>query len=195
MSPPPLRSHTTDAHAGAARPMLALLLFAAWVLTGCGEPRGVTGEQIDLVAWYIEDVAHGQTRNPQELKLSDRTPEMDNIATWLAGASLREQHQPPRQLASRRDRWPEVKALFAQGHAVVLDDGLIGANPKSTREDQTYALPIVDAENRDRRSLDALLISLSKCDRAEAKIWVARMAAARVALDVQGGAKRWVGKY
>jgi hypothetical protein len=175
--------------------MLLTVMVCALLGSSCGDPRGVTGDQIDLVAWYLEDVAHGQPRNPQELKVTNPTPEMDRIATWLAGTTVREQHQPPRQLASRRERWPEVKALFVQGHAVVLDDGLIGANPSSSREDQTYALPIVDAENRDRRSLEALLISLAKCDRAEAKIWVARMAAARVKLDTQAGAKRWVGKY
>lgn len=178
------------------RRLLLVGLLGVLVLTSaCGDPRGVSADQIDLVAWYVEDVAHGQTRNPQELRVTDATPEMERLATWLAGTTVREQNQPPRQLASRRERWPEVKALFVQGHAVVLDDGLIGANPKSSREDQTYALPIVDAENRDRRSIDALLISLAKCNHAEAKSWVARMAAARVTLDTQAGAKRWVGKY
>lgn len=177
------------------RSLLLCVVACALLSSGCGDPRGVAGDQIDLVAWYIEDVAHGQPRNPQELRVTNPTPEMDRIATWLAGTTVREQHQPPRQLASRRDRWPEVKALFVQGHAVVLDDGLIGANPKASREDQTYALPIVDAENRDRRSLEALLISMAKCNHAEAKTWVARMAAARVQLDTQAGAKRWVGKY
>jgi hypothetical protein len=171
---------------------LALVLL---LLSGCGEPRGVPTTDVDLVTWYIEDLIHGNPRNPQELVLPDSSEEMERIATWLAGGTVREQYLPPKQVAARRDRWPVLKALFRQGQAVVLDDGLVAANPKVSKDDLTYALPIIDAENLDRRSITALLIGMSKSERIEAKVWIARTAEARVALDTQGGAKRWVGKY
>jgi hypothetical protein len=171
------------------------LLVASLLMSGCGEPRGVNTTDVDLVVWYIEDVVHGNPRNPQELVLPGSSDEMARIATWLAGGTVRDQYLPPRQIAERRDRWPALKALFRQGQAVVLDDGLVAANPLVSKDDQTYALPIIDAENLDRRAINALLISMSKAERPEAKVWLARSTDARITLDTQGGAKRWVGKY
>jgi hypothetical protein len=174
--------------------LLALLACLPFAVTGCGAVRGVDNDNIDLVTWFIEDVAHGQTRNPQELVLPNSSEEMERLATWLTGTSVRDQYHPPRQLASRRDRWSVIKALFRQEQAVVLDDGLIAANPLLSKDDQSYALPIIDAENLDRRALDALVIAVAKAEHAQAKVWLARSRAARLALDVQGGARRWVGK-
>lgn len=175
--------------------MSAPLALVLVLVSGCGEPRGVPTTDVDLVVWYIEDLVHGNPRNPQELVLPNSSEEMARIATWLAGGTVREQHLPPKQVASRRDRWPVLKSLFRQGQAVVLDDGLVAANPLVSKDDLTYALPIIDAENLDRRSINALLIGMSKAERAEAKVWLARTAEARINLDTQGGAKRWVGKY
>jgi hypothetical protein len=190
-------STAADHHTGTLtrRTMLAALVCSPLLLSACGQTRGVRNDDIDLVTWFIEDLVHGLTRNPQELVLPDSSEEMTRIATWLVGGNVRDQYQPPRQVALRRDRWPALKALFLQGQAVVLDDGLVAANPQVTKEDQAYALPIIDAENLDRRAIDALLISLARADRAAAAVWVARSATARVALDTQGGAKRWAGKY
>lgn len=179
----------------ARRAALGLAIGAVLLLGACDGSRGVAPEQVDLVAWYVEDVTHGNTRDPRELELPDSTAELAQIATWLSGTTVRDQRMPPRQLAARRDRWPVLRALFLQGQAVVLDDGLVAANPKAPKEDQAYALPIIDAENRDRRTIDSLLIGMAEADHRGAKAWLARLAAARMALDTQGGAKRWVGKY
>ena len=164
-------------------------------MTACGQPRGVSSDDIDLVTWFIEDVVHGNSRNPQELVLPDSSEEMERLAGWLADGQARDRYQPPPQVASRRDRWPVLKALFLQGQAVLLDDGLVAASPQLEKDDRAYTLPIIDAENHDRRTIDALIISLARADRSQAKVWLARSVAARLALDVQGGAKRWVGKY
>jgi hypothetical protein len=177
------------------RLLLAGLLCSPLLVSACGEERGATADDIDLVTWFIEDVVHGLRRDPQELVLPDSTEEMSRISTWLGGSSTPDRYQPPRQVATRRERWPVLKALFLQGQAVVLDDGLVAASPKLPKEDLTYALPIIDAENLDRRAIDALLISLARADHRSAKVWVARAAAARIALDTQGGAGRWAGRY
>ena len=169
-------------------------------MTACGEPRGVVSDDIDLVTWFIEDVIHGNSRNPQELVLPDSNEEMERFALWLADGQARDaqtpdRYQPPPQVAFRRDRWPVLKALFLQGQAVLLDNGLVAANPQLEKEDRAYALPIIDTENHDRRTIDALIISIARAEHSQAKVWLARSTAARLALDVQGGAKRWVGKY
>lgn len=177
------------------RTLLIALACSPLLLPACGEPRGMSRDHIELVTWFIEDVAHGNVRNPQELVLPDSNDELERIASWLAGGSERDQYQPPRQIASRRDRWPVLKALFLQSQAVVLDDGLVGANPQQSKEDQAYALSIIDAENLDRRALDALVISMARANHSAAKIWLARSTAARLTLDTQSGAQRWIGKY
>ena len=77
---------------------------------------------------------------------------------------------------------------------MVLDDGLIAAIPSLSKEDQAYIFPVIDSENNDRRHIDALVISMINADHAAAKSWLTRAAGARIALDVQAGAKRWVEK-
>lgn len=173
--------------------LLALVL--ALMLNSCGEPRGFPRENMDLVAWYIEDQIHGNSRRPEELNLTTSTPEMEKVATWLRGTMVRDQHIFPRHLDARRQRWPAIKALFQEGHVVVLDDGLVAAIPSLSKEIQAYVFPVIDSENHDRRYIDALVISMIDADRVDAQSWLARAAAARIALDVQAGAQRWVGKY
>ncbi len=174
--------------------VIAALGLLMW-LSGCGGTRAMPPDQLDLIAWYIEDVVHGQVRKPDELVLPESSEEMERIATWLAGGTVRDQYVPPRQVASRQERWPALKALFLQSLVVVLDDGLVAATPTLKKEDQTYVLPVIDGENLDRRAIDALVISMIRADRGEAARWLARSGSARVALDTQAGAKRWVGKY
>ncbi len=171
-------------------------LLIALLLCGCGEPRGLPPENMDLVAWYIEDQIHGNIRRPEELVLTTSTPEMEKIATWLRGTTVRDQHIFPHHLEARRQRWTAIKALFQEGSVVVLNDGFIAAIPSLSPEIQSYVFPVIDSENIDRRQIDALVISMMNSDDTEAKSWLARAAAAaRIALDVQAGAKRWAGKY
>lgn len=174
--------------------MIAALSLLIW-FSSCAESRALPPEHADLIAWYIEDVAHGNVRKSDELVLTPSSDAMERVATWLAGGMVRDQHIPPRQVASRRERWPALKALYLQGLVVVLDDGLVAATPTLAKEDQAYVLPVIDSENLDRRSINALVISMVQADRNEASLWLARSATARIALDTQAGAKRWVGKY
>jgi hypothetical protein len=177
--------------------LLKLILFCLLVFipligfTGCGNVRGLADEQAELVAWYIEDVARGTTRNPDELVLPMSTPEMERIAGWLAGSQIKEQRVQPSQINERQKRWSALHALFLQGEVMILTDGLVAPSPTLSRADQIYILPIVDAENQDRRSIDALIISISKTDHNGAQRWLAMSAAARLALDTKAGATHW----
>jgi hypothetical protein len=160
-------------------------------VTSCGPVRGLPPEQAELVAWYIEDVIHGAHRQPTELILPNPAPGMERVASWLAGGHIKGTLVHPRQIDERIRRWSALRSLFLQRQVVVLNDGLVAPAPALTREDLTYVLPVVDAENQDRRSIDALIISLSNADHAAAKSWVAWSASARLALDKQAGATHW----
>jgi hypothetical protein len=166
-------------------------LIVLMAFTACGTVRGLSNDHAELVAWYIEDVARGTPRNPDELVLPMTTPEMARIASWLAGSKIKDKQVQPRQIDERQKRWSAIHSLFIQGEVVVLSDGLLAPAPALSRADQIYILPVVDAENLDRRSLDALIISMSNSDHDGAKKWVATTAAARLALDTKAGATHW----
>ncbi|MBA3939526.1 MAG: hypothetical protein H0X38_18910, partial [Planctomycetes bacterium] len=56
------------------------------------------------------------------------------------------------------------------------------------------ALAVVDAENHDRRTLDAVLLSMIAADDRVAGAYLEAVARARVESDVKGGAEVWAGK-
>jgi hypothetical protein len=171
--------------------ILTGVILLGVLLASCEQERGLPPDQMDLVAWYIEDVAHGNARDPGELVLPDAGEAMSKIAIWLAGGQVRDQHIPPKQLETRRDRWPALRSLFLQGQVVALEDGLVAPSPGLDSDDRLYVLPVVDAENHDRRNIDALVIGLSAADHAAARHWLGRSSTARHALDLQHGAKAW----
>jgi hypothetical protein len=168
---------------------LTLLLLGS--LNSCGTTRGLSNEHADLVAWYIEDVIRGAPRQSDELVLSESTPAMTKIAGWLAGSDIKGKQIQPRLIENRQKRWSSIHSLFSQKLAVVLNDGLLAPAPGLSQSDQRYIFPLVDAENMDRRSIDALVISMSDCNRDDAKRFVSIMAAIRLSLDTKAGAQHW----
>jgi len=167
------------------------IMLVLLALTACGAVRGLSNDHAELVAWYIEDVARGTPRNPDELVLPMTTPEMARIASWLSGSKIKDKRVQPRQIDERQKRWAAIHSLFIQGQVVILTDGLLAPAPALSRTDQMYILPVVDAENQDRRSLDALIVSMSNSNHDGAKRWVTTTAAARLALDTKAGATHW----
>jgi hypothetical protein len=171
---------------------LTVLLAAALAVAGCGPAvRGLPVEHAELVAWYIEDVAHGTARRSQELELAEPTPAMERIAAWAAGSEVRGVHAPPHHLATRLERWSVLRTLLRSGMVVVLDSGLVAARPGLERGDLDYVLPLVDAENHDRRSLDALILTISEAGVDETRRYRLASVQARLRLDEQAGARRW----
>ena len=172
--------------------LLAMIVLS--VLVGCGGPRPFTADHAELVAWWIEDVVRGAPREPDELRLTEPTTASDRVATWAAGSTVRGESLPPPQVVARRARWPALRALFRQGMIVETDYALVAARPDLARDDQDYVLPVIDAENHDRRAIEAVVAALAQLKGADLVAWVANARKARLTQDVEAGAKRWVGK-
>lgn len=172
--------------------LLTLIVLVA--LTGCGAPRPFTADHAELVAWWIEDVVRGAPRDPDELRLTDPTTASERVATWAAGSTVRGESLPPPQMVARRARWPALRALFRQGMIVETDDALVAARPDLARDDQDYVLPVIDAENHDRRAIEAVVAALAQLTNDDLAAWVANARKARLTQDIEAGAKRWVGK-
>jgi hypothetical protein len=170
----------------------AFLGFAL-LLAGCGPVRDLDREECTTVAWYIEDLAHGQERRPGELALVDGSAAMARIATWAAGGSAPD--RLPSQLESRRMRWSVLRALFRQRLAVVLEhgpeSGLVAGRPDLSHDDQAMVLPVVDAENQDRRNLDGLILTIAHARAGTGRLYREQLLRARLQLDREGGAEVW----
>ena len=173
---------------------LPLVLLAALLGAGCASSRALPRAHVELIAWYVEDLAHGNQRRPDELRVPDAGPQLQRIAAWADSNHLQGEAQPPPHVAGRRERWPALSALFRSHLVVVLPAGLVAARPDLEREDRALALAVVDAENHDRRTLDAVLLSMISADDRVAGAYLEAVARARVESDVRGGAEVWQGK-
>lgn len=170
-----------------------LLLIALLALAGCGgATRSAQDEHAELVAWWIEDVVRGAPREPDELRLAEPTTASERVATWAAGSIVRGESLPPPQVVARRARWPALRALFRQGMIVETDQALVAARPDLARDDQDYVLPVIDAENHDRRAIEAVVAALAQLEGRDLDAWVGHARKARLAQDVEAGAKLWL---
>jgi hypothetical protein len=171
------------------------------VLGSCGAERALSDDESDLCVWFIEDVAHSHQRRPEELVVASPSTEMRRLTAWLAGGTqgryqsegtrTPENYHPPGPLAARANRWSNLHALFLAHQLVELPSGLVAARPDLPSDDMVAALPIVDHENLDRRALDALIAGMCAPGSSSQRRWLERAAAARVQLDIQGGAELW----
>ena len=158
-------------------------------MLGCTRTRpGVQLDELRILANWIEDTAHGIPRRSGELELVEASAEFMQAAQWAGGSQIGENRRLPPQINARRTRAPALAAALRS--AVVLIDrrqGLVGPAPTLTGAEFQLAAQITDAENHDRRTVDALVISRSTAS-AEAAGWYREAArAARVALDVAAG--------
>jgi len=171
------------------RPILfALLLLAVSACAG-GPRRELTPREAELAAWWCEDVAHGHQRTAGELRTEDASAALQRLATWAeTHSSLGDL---PQQLASRRARWPVVRSLLGQGLLVMVEPGLIAVRPDASAEERSLVQPVVDSENQERRTLEALILSLTQPDDAITRRYRAALRAARLELDQAGGGRRW----
>jgi hypothetical protein len=173
---------------------LLFVLVCLFAGVSCAPQRGLNADHTTLVAWYIEDVVRGVPRRPSELQLVEATPATQRVANWISGGEIQGIYQPPRQIGERQRRWAALRALYAHRHVVVVQNGLLAPAPEVPNEDLAYITPIIDSENQDRRSIDALIIAMSDADPAAAKRWLSTSSDARITLDIEAGAIRWSGK-
>ena len=173
--------------------MRLLLLIALLALAACGgSPRRefVAGEA-DLVAWWCEDVARGHARSAGELRTEDSSAALERVAAWAGTRSA--VGDLPQQLAARRARWPVVRSLLRQGLLVLVEPGLVAVRPDASADDRSLAQPVADAENQERRTLEALVLSLAQPDDATTRRYRAALRAARIGLDQGVGGTLWAG--
>jgi len=146
---------------------LIVLVLMAMLASACST-RPATAWQpaaAEVVAWWVEDVAHGLPRVPGEIALVDAGPSDAAIARWASGSNVSGRWIPPVQLASRRTRWPALAAALSEGTVLRWDaDGLVVPARTVTPSRRTEIETLVDSENADRRFLDGLILVLGSPD-------------------------------
>ena len=168
---------------------LALALVASLVLAGCARTHsGIQPEELLITARWCEDVARGIPRRPGELELVEASAQQRQLAQWLAGDDISGRFVPPHLLRERAARWPSVAAGLRSG--VLLRDqerGLVGPAPTLAPGDFTLAAALADAENHDRRTLDALILSRVEVSRGAERWYADAVLAARREADAAAG--------
>jgi hypothetical protein len=171
---------------------LAVLLMALVVLlTGCQDRQVLSPDEGRIVAWYVEDIAHGHPRRPDELLVTDASVRMQRIAAWAVGDHIRDLQEPPEVLRTRRQRLPALAAAFAQNQIVLAPGGLVAPRPGLADDLGAIAATLADAENHDRRSLDAIIAGMADNDPHGIGSYLHEVAAARADLDTSCGAHTW----
>jgi hypothetical protein len=176
-------------------PLLLLLLLAP----SCLAPRAaLTTGEIELVAWYIEDVCHGLPRRPGELAAVDASDSLQGIAAWAVGTErdgVSVAH--PDRMEARRTRWRLLAAAARDGLLRSSADGLLELLPAAAElkptERQVRELLAADLarENRARLELDALLLSRAglRRDSPAGESLLTELRRARSELDQQAGVR------
>jgi hypothetical protein len=168
-------------------------LLAFGLLVGCTRSHpGVQPEELRIAARWIEDVAHGIPRRAGELDPVQASDEQRRMAAWAIGDDISGRRVPPRQLRARVARWPALAA--ALGSKLLLIDrerGLVGPAPTLAPGDFALAAEIADAENADRRTIDAIVLARAQAS-PEATGWYAEAVRdARIELDAAAGGTPW----
>jgi hypothetical protein len=156
------------------RPASCVLLAIA--MAGCGVPRQEAAERATATAWWIEDRAHGLLRDPAELALDGGGERQTAIRRWLTGPP------PARRFADRCARWPQLAPLIAQGRLQLMPGGLLAPQPAEDGGLDPRHTALADAENEDRRLVDALVVEWYGLA-VDGDAFLAAAAQARAALD------------
>lgn len=166
--------------------MIRALVLAGWalLLLGCA-PRGAP---VEPLAWWIEDQAQGIPRRIEELVTKD--PPSAELLNFLQGHEVDGQARPPLLLQRRHQRQAALREAFARG-TVRLAEGEVGPAPDLRGGPLRDAAALADAENADRRQLDALVISLGRMTEDQALRYQAAITSIRTHNDVAAGGKPW----
>jgi hypothetical protein len=156
-------------------------LLLVGLLAACARPV----PDHDALTWWIEDAARGVPRSVDELLTA--TPPDARLLAYLHGDETPRGQRPPLLIARRAARGPELRAAFQAGH-VVLIDGEVAPLPRLRGPERRAADAVADAENADRRQLDALVMALGDLT---AEDYLPRIRAVRTALDQAQGGQVW----
>lgn len=171
----------------------ALALTVVVALSGCTRTRpGVQPDEVRILANWIEDTVHGIPRRSGELELLEASDEFRQAAQWASGSQVGDQRRLPPQIQSRITRASALAAAL-RSRVVLIDrkQGLVGPAPDLTGAEFLLSAQIADAENHDRRTGDAVVLSRSTAS-AEAAGWYRdAVREARVALDLAAGGSEW----
>ncbi|TVR42905.1 MAG: hypothetical protein EA402_10655 [Planctomycetota bacterium] len=161
-----LSSHRLTVSACCSLGLIGLLLAM-----GCQRPGSVLArEELQLIAWYVEDVAHGQLRDPGELALLDGSDGVRRVAEWAWGSrSDGRLVRHPDPLAARRGRWALLAQGLGAGRIVYTQTGQLALapqprDPQAAVEDAAWQGTLrqaVELENRDRVATTSILLALS----------------------------------
>ncbi|GDY11412.1 hypothetical protein LBMAG53_02890 [Planctomycetota bacterium] len=165
-------------------PSLLVASLLLPLLAGCAG-RPTADDPVTIAAWWMEDRARGIARRSDELRLLPPDPGLERLAGWVDG-------DVP-QLTARARRWPQLTALFATGEIVAADgrfSGLVAPRPEPSGSLPADAAAVADAENHDRRLLDALARSRLGVAEQIAR-WNAVIADIRRKQDLAAGATTW----
>ena len=168
------------------------------------QPAKVIRQRGEGVAGEIEDfqrISQGKyfagkfSQASRKIELFGASAEFTQAAQWAMGNTIRERRMPPQQIQARITRAPALKAAL-RSQVVHIDarQGMVGPAPQLTGADFVLAAQIADNENRDRRTIDAVVLSRSEAS-SEAAAWYREAAReARVAHDLTAGGTEWPAK-
>jgi hypothetical protein len=169
-----------------------VLIMALGVVIGCGDRRNLRPDEAEITAWWIEDVAHGSDRRPEELRLVDASERMGAIAQWAEGSEIRGVHTLPQQLQARRNRHAVITDFARQGLVVLrTHDAMLAPRPGLDPDARALVEPVVDAEDRDRRVIEAIILDRADAPPAMAEELLRQTRHARAELDGQDGITTW----
>jgi hypothetical protein len=164
------------------------------VLPGCTRTRaGVQFEELRIIANWIEDTTHGIPRRTGELELLEASTEYSQAAQWVAGNQIGDQQRLPPQIVARINRAAALAAAL-RSQVVLIDgkQGLIGPAPGLSGSEFLLAAQIADAENHDRRTSDAIVLSRCRATVEAEQFYRQAVREVRVALDTASGGRLWV---
>jgi hypothetical protein len=171
---------------------LAGMLLLLSAIPACqGIRRDFTFDEAELVAWYVEDVAHGALRRPEELITASPSEGLLQIAQWARGRSTGEAadlSQQPRQLEARRRRWPVLRGMITGGLVTVAAGGRLVLAGQATPHERDLVLGIISDEERERDAIDVLVLNFSHAGNAAARRYRDAVFRARQRHDRQAAA-------
>jgi len=161
----------------------ALGLVCVLLLGGCDDRTTWRDSEGAIVGWWVEDVAHGIPRRPDELSLVDGSQKQLRLARWAQGSDIYGTHVWPRVLADRVSRHAELTSLASLSLIVRTPGGFLRPRPGISIDERDLVAATISAENADRRELDALVLTLTDAQEDASQAYLQAVVEARHQLD------------